>query len=112
MLPLRSSTIPIETGASSSLNERICCRTPSSVSVNASLANPLTTAPRRSTTATGTKTSVASARKAGAWDAGSLCAAADQAAAARTIVTAKAPPALSDLILYDCMRHLLLLTYA
>ena len=65
MLPLRSKTIPIETGASSSLNEPIVCLTPFSVSVNTSLARPLTMAPRRSTTVTGTRTRVESARKAG-----------------------------------------------
>src|ERR1039457_6394488 len=41
-------------------------RTQSSVSVNASLARPLTIAPRWSTTVTGTSTSVASLRKAAA----------------------------------------------
>jgi hypothetical protein len=65
MLPLRSSTIPIETGASSSLNERMGCRTPSSVSVKAPLDSPFTKAPRRSTTVTGTRTRVAPARNAG-----------------------------------------------
>src|ERR1035438_5185774 len=63
MLPLISSTIPSETGASSSLNDLIGLCEPSSVTVNAVSARPFTMAPRRSTTVTGTRTSAESARK-------------------------------------------------
>ena len=106
MLPLRSSTIPIETGTSSSLRERISCRTPSSVSVNDSLDRPLTMAPWRSTTVTGTSTSVASARKGVISDAGTFCAAAIQGAVITRILAVKTPPDGNHLS--DCMKSALL----